>query len=40
MSFKKDTTKPFSIGIQDIDESILYYFENVIRPFVFKMVFE
>ena len=34
MSFKGDTVKPFSIGIQDIDESIMYYFENVIRPSV------
>ena len=36
MSFKGDTVKPFSIGIQDIDESIMYYFENVIRPSVFQ----
>ena len=34
MSFKGDTVKPFSIGIQDIDESIMYYFENVIQPSV------
>jgi hypothetical protein len=34
MSFKGDTTKPFTIGIQDIDESVLYYVENVIKPFV------
>lgn len=34
MSFKGDTTKPFSIGIQDIDESIMYYFTNVIQPSV------
>ena len=32
MSFKDDTTKPFSIGIKDIDESIMYYFNNVIKP--------
>ena len=25
-----------SIGIQDIDESIMYYFQNVIRPFVIQ----
>ena len=36
MSFKDDNTKPFSIGIQDIDESIMYYFNNVIRPFVIQ----
>jgi len=34
MSFKGDTTKPFSIGIKDLDESIMYYFNNVIRPYV------
>jgi hypothetical protein len=34
LSFKGDTTKPFTIGIQDIDESVLYYVENVIKPFV------
>jgi len=36
MSFKGDTTKPFSIGIQDIDESIMYYFRNVIKPYVIQ----
>ena len=36
MSFKGDTTKPFTIGLQDIDESIMYYFKNVIRPFVIQ----
>ena len=36
LSFKKDSTKPFSIGIQYIDEAIFYYFENVIRPFVYQ----
>ena len=30
ISFKGDTTKPFSIGIQDIDEAVFYYFQNVI----------
>lgn len=35
-SFKGDTTKPFSVGIQDIDEAILYYFQNVIQPFVIQ----
>ena len=34
MSFKDDTAKPFTIGLQDIDESIMYYFQNVIRPTV------
>jgi hypothetical protein len=35
-SFKGDTVKPFSVGIQDIDEAILYYFQNVIQPFVIQ----
>ena len=29
MSFKDDTTKPFTVGLQDIDESIMYYFDNI-----------
>jgi hypothetical protein len=33
-SFRNDNTKPFSIGLQDIDGAIMYYFQNVIRPFV------
>jgi len=36
VSFTGDSTKPFSIGIQDIDESIMYYFQNVIKPFVIQ----
>jgi hypothetical protein len=36
MSFKDDTTKPFTVGLQDIDESIMYYFQNVIRPTVIQ----
>jgi len=36
MSFKDDTTKPFVVGLQDIDESIMFYFQNVIRPFVYQ----
>jgi hypothetical protein len=36
MSFKGDTTKPFTLGLQDIDESIMYYFQNVIRPYVYQ----
>ena len=34
VSLKGDTVKPFSIGIKDIDESIMFYFKNVIKPFV------
>jgi hypothetical protein len=36
LSFKDDPTKPFSIGLQDLDESIMYYFQNVIQPFVYQ----
>ena len=36
MSFKGDATKPFTVGLQDIDESIMFYFQNVIRPFVYQ----
>ena len=36
MSFKGDTTKPFSVGIKDIDESIMYYFNEVIKPSVIQ----
>jgi len=36
ISFTGDSTKPFSIGIEDIDESMLYYFTNVIKPFVIQ----
>jgi len=33
-SWKGDPNKTFSVGIQDIDESIMYYFDNVIQPYV------
>ena len=36
MSFKDDTVKPFSVGIKDIDESIMYYFNNIIQPSVIQ----
>jgi hypothetical protein len=35
-SFSGDNVKPFSVGIQDIDEAIFYYFENVIKPTVIQ----
>jgi len=28
--------KPFNIGLKDIDETIVYYFDNVIKPSVFQ----
>ena len=34
VSFKGDTVKPFSVGLEDIDSTILYYFNNVIKPSV------
>ena len=36
ISYKGDNTKPFSIGIQDLDEAVFYYFNNVIKPFVYQ----
>ena len=36
ISAKKDTVKPFSIGIQDLDEAVFYYFNEVIKPFVYQ----
>ena len=35
-SFEGDTVKPFTVSIQDIDEVIMYYFQNVIKPFVMQ----
>jgi len=34
LSFKNDDVKDVSIGLQDIDNTILYYFENIIKPTV------
>jgi PKD repeat protein len=36
LSFKDDNTKPFSVGIKDIDEAIFYYFQNIIKPTVIQ----
>jgi|TARA_B110000240_G_C13449861_1_gene432046 hypothetical protein len=36
MSSKGDTDKQFSIGIQDLDEAVFFYFNNVIKPFVYQ----
>ena len=36
ISFRDDTVKPFTVGLMDIDETILYYFNNVIKPTVFQ----
>jgi len=34
VSWKGDNVKPFSVGIQDIDEAVFYYFDNIIKPSV------
>ena len=34
ISFKGDTVKDVSIGLEDLDYAVLYYFENVIKPSV------
>lgn len=33
---KGDTTKRFNIGLRDIDETIIYYFNNIIKPTVIQ----
>ena len=35
-SWEKDNVKPFTVSIQDIDEAVMYYFQNVIKPFVMQ----
>ena len=35
-SVKDDNVKQFTLGLRDIDESIFYYFNNVIRPSVMQ----
>jgi len=35
-SFTDDTVKPFTVGIEDIDSAVFYYFQNVIKPFVIQ----
>jgi hypothetical protein len=36
LSFKGDKAKDISIGLKDIDEALVYYFENVIKPSVIQ----
>ena len=36
ISLNGDTTKKFSIGIKDIDEAIMYYFEKVLQLSVYQ----
>jgi hypothetical protein len=35
-SFKGDTVKDVSIGLEDLDYAVMYYFENVIKPNVIQ----
>ena len=35
-SWRGDTVKPYTVGIQDIDEAVFYYLENVIKPTVIQ----
>ena len=35
-SVKNDDVKQFSIGLRDIDETIVYYFNNIIKPSVVR----
>ena len=36
ISFRDDTVKPFSLGLKENDEAIVYYMENVIKPTVMQ----
>jgi hypothetical protein len=36
ISAKDSNIKPFSVNIQDIDEAVFYYLQNVIKPFVIQ----
>ena len=36
ISFRDDKTKPFSLGLKENDEAIVFYMENVIKPTVIQ----
>jgi len=36
ISMRNDDTKIIKIGIEDIDNAVQFYFENVIKPYVFQ----
>lgn len=36
VSFRDDNTKPFSLGFKEIDEAIVYYMDNIIKPTVMQ----
>jgi hypothetical protein len=35
-SFSGDNIKPFTVGIEDIDNAVFYYFKNIIKPYVIQ----
>jgi len=35
-TFRGDNTKPFSLGLKDIDEAVMYYINKVIKPTVMQ----
>ncbi len=35
-TFRGDNTKPFSLGLKDIDEAVMYYINEVIKPTVMQ----
>jgi len=36
VSWQDDGTNPFTVGLEDIDGAIMYYFQNVIQPYVIQ----
>lgn len=36
ISLKGDTTKPYTVGLEDNDQAIVYYFQNIIKPQVYQ----
>jgi len=36
ISFRGDTVKDVSVGLEDLDYAVLYYFENIIKPSVIQ----
>lgn len=36
ISLRDDTVKPMTIGLEDSDQAIMYYFKNVIKPQVYQ----
>ena len=36
ISFRNDNTKPFSVGLKDLDEAVMYYINEVIKPTVMQ----